>query len=89
MPDPRADIVRIIGHHGRVWQDGDLTDDVALGRGGLGLDSIALVELLFACERHFGFAFPATLLDGGPLTIGRLAGHARAQSGPGGHEPRG
>jgi acyl carrier protein len=49
-----------------------LPDDLRLGPGGLGLDSIALVELLLECEQRFGEPLAAELLVGEPLTIGRL-----------------
>lgn len=59
---------------------GDLGDlgDLRLGPGGLGLDSIALAELLLDCERRFGLATAAELLAGPPLTVGRLVAHVRA-----------
>lgn len=63
----------------------ELADDLRLGHGGLGMDSIALVELLLDCERRFGFRpgswRPADLLEGPPLTVGRLAAHVRAMAG--------
>jgi hypothetical protein len=49
----------------------DLPDDLRLGTGGLGLDSIAVVELLLECEQRFGIP-PMGFLDGAPLTVGRL-----------------
>ena len=56
--------------------NGALADDPRLGAGGLGLDSIAMVELLLDCERRFGV--PVTgLLEGPPLTVGRLISHVR------------
>lgn len=59
----------------------DLPADLRLGAGGLGLDSIALVELLLDCERRFGIPRPVELLDGPPLTIGRLVAHIRSAVG--------
>jgi acyl carrier protein len=56
----------------------ELPDDLHLGPGGLGLDSIALVELLLDCERRFGLADIAELLAGPPLTVGLLIAHTRA-----------
>lgn len=53
-------------------------DDLRLGAGGLGLDSIALVELLLVCERQFGIPRPVELLEGPPLTVGRLIACVRA-----------
>jgi acyl carrier protein len=55
----------------------DLPDDLRLGSGGLGLDSIALVELLLDCEQRFGIPRPAGLLAGEPLTVGLLVDHVR------------
>jgi len=50
-----------------------LADDVALsGAGGLGFDSVRLVELVFACEERFGVTIPADLLERGSLEIGAL-----------------
>ena len=65
-------------------RDGELLDGLALGRDGLGLDSIAIVELMLACEAALGIPFPATLFDTGPITVGRLVAHARAASNGGG-----
>jgi acyl carrier protein len=59
----------------------ELTGDLRLGAGGLGLDSIALVELLLDCERRLGLANVAELLAGPPLTVGLLVAHARAAAG--------
>lgn len=56
---------------------GTLADELQLGTGGLGLDSIAMVELLLDCERRFGVQ-TLDLLEGAPLTVGRLAAHLRA-----------
>jgi len=56
----------------------ELPGDLRLGAGGLGLDSIALVELLLDCERRFGLADVAELLAGPPLTVGLLIAQARA-----------
>ncbi len=62
----------------------DLPDNLPLGPGGLGLDSIALVELLLDCEYRFGIggiagiAGTAELLAGPPLTVDRLVAHIRA-----------
>ncbi len=60
----------------------ELPDDLRLGSGGLGLDSIALVELLLDCEQRFGIPRPVELLEGEPLTVGRLVTHVRAAAGP-------
>jgi acyl carrier protein len=58
-----------------------LSEDLRLGAGGLGLDSISLVELLLDCERRFGVS-PAELLAGEePLTIGCLLAAVRTATG--------
>lgn len=59
----------------------DLSDDLPLGPGGLGLDSIALVELLIECERRFGIPRPTDLLEVSPLTVGRLVSYVRDATG--------
>jgi acyl carrier protein len=56
----------------------ELPDALPLGAGGLGLDSIALVELLLECEERFRLPPALSLLEGPPLTIGLLVAHARA-----------
>jgi acyl carrier protein len=56
----------------------ELPDDLALGSGGLGLDSIAMVELLLDCEQRFAMPRAAELLAGPPLTWGRLVAHVWA-----------
>lgn len=60
---------------------GELPDDLRLGPGGLGMDSIALAELLLDCEQHLGIGSPVDLLEGPPLTVGRLVAYARDASG--------
>ncbi|HTG34773.1 MAG TPA: phosphopantetheine-binding protein [Thermoanaerobaculia bacterium] len=56
--------------------NGALPDDLRLGAGGLGLDSIAMVELLLDCERRFGISATG-LLEGPVITVGRLIAHVR------------
>jgi len=51
---------------------GELAPDLLLGAGGLALDSIAMAEVLLACEERFDIVMAAELLDGEPLTIARL-----------------
>ena len=51
-----------------------------LGANGLGLDSIALVEVLFACESTFQIAIAEELLAAkSPLTFGSLVEHIEAR----------
>jgi acyl carrier protein len=75
----RAGVAGVVLDHlvavcaGRVHADG-LADDTRLGRDGLGLDSIEIVELLLACEERYGTSVEP-LLDGGPLTFGRVVDH--------------
>jgi len=52
--------------------DSDLIDDVPLGSEGLGLDSIAIAEVLLDCERRFGVRL-TDLLDGPAITLARIA----------------
>ncbi len=57
----------------------ELSEDLPLGPGGLGLDSIGMVELLLLCEARFSVAVAGELLAGEPLTIGRLAACIRSR----------
>ncbi|MCU1347814.1 MAG: hypothetical protein JWO56_844 [Acidobacteria bacterium] len=45
---------------------------VALGGGGVNLDSIALVEVLLECEDRFGVTVAAEMLDRPSLSVGLL-----------------
>ncbi len=56
----------------------ELHTDTPLGSGGLGLDSIALVEVLLECEDRFGVAIAAEALAHSPLTVGSLLDKIRA-----------
>jgi acyl carrier protein len=56
----------------------ELRADTPLGSGGLGLDSIALVEVLLECEDHFGVEVAAEALGRSPLTVGLLLESIRA-----------
>lgn len=49
----------------------------SLGGGGLGLDSIALVEVLLECEDRFGVEVAAEVLAQSPLTVGLLVERIR------------
>ena len=52
---------------------GPIDDDLPLGSGGASLDSIAIAEVLLACEETFGIAISAELLGSdATLTVGRL-----------------
>jgi acyl carrier protein len=50
-----------------------LDDLTLLGEGGLGLDSVEIVELVLSCEERFGQTASEALFAGGPLTIARAA----------------
>ena len=50
-------------------------DELPLGSGGLGFDSVRLVELLLDCERELGLAFEPELLADPGLSIDKLAAH--------------
>jgi acyl carrier protein len=53
--------------------NGRLADGVSLGEAGLGLDSIEIVELVLDCEHRLARPGVAdTLLDAGPISLGRL-----------------
>ena len=60
--------------------DATLTPDLPLGADGLGLDSIALVEVLLECEEAFGIDLATDLLAGAPLTVGALARAVQART---------
>jgi acyl carrier protein len=57
----------------------ELPDDLLLGAEGLGLDSIALAELLLDCQQRFGVSVVA-LLEGEPLTLGRLVAYLERET---------
>jgi acyl carrier protein len=81
---PVEDVVRDLVRSRAALARGraELPDELRLGTGGLGLDSISLVELLLDCERRFGLPHPVDLLEGPPLTLGSLIAHVRAAAGP-------
>ena len=66
------DIVR--ARASRIVASGELPGNVALGADGLGLDSIAIAEVLLECEHRFGVSVIA-LLEEEPLTLTRLVAH--------------
>lgn len=55
-------------------------DETSLGEDGLGLDSIDLVELLLACEAHFGMPGAEALLKAAPIGIRQVADHFAASA---------
>ncbi|MGZ5433992.1 MAG: hypothetical protein ACXW5U_26815 [Thermoanaerobaculia bacterium] len=54
-----------------------LDEELPLGAEGLGLDSIAIAEVLLECEERFG-ASCGQLLESDGLTIARLVRHLGA-----------
>lgn len=82
MPDQTAvDAASVVRNLVRARVNGsrraaELADETAIGSTGLGLDSIAIVELLLECEAALGVPFPSAVFDGGPLTVRRLIDHA-------------
>jgi acyl carrier protein len=74
--DVGMEIRRLIKRHAvSSWEMSDLPDDLPLVDSGLGLDSVGVVELLVACEERFRIPFPADVLEGTPLTVGKLIDH--------------
>ena len=59
--------------------------ETPLVNGGYWLDSVALLEVIVACEAEFGIAFDpeADLRHGALATLGSLAGLIEAKSSPG------
>jgi acyl carrier protein len=62
--------------------DAELHDELPLGAEGIGLDSIAIVELLVACEHRWATSLPAELLEQVPLTIGTLLDYLQRPARP-------
>lgn len=59
----------------------ELSDDTPLDGRGVGLDSVARVELLLECEQEFDVRFAQSLLDEGGLTIRHIAACVREARG--------
>lgn len=55
----------------RLGVSSPITPDAVLGSDGLGLDSIAIAEVLMDCESRFGVEL-TDLLSATPLTVSRL-----------------
>lgn len=84
LPVPTAEALHELlrAHSPLAASHAALPAELPLGAGGLGLDSIAVVELLLACERRFGIAPSTELLAGPPLTVAGLLAHLRAAAPP-------
>ncbi len=63
-----ATVQEIIRGHG---VSSPITPDAVLGSDGLGLDSVAIAEVLMDCESRFGVEL-TDLLSDTPLTVGGL-----------------
>ena len=72
MSDQLHSILR--AHIGEV----ELRPDLPLGGSGLGLDSIALVEVLVDCEKKFGVTITEEILDQPSFTVGFLVERIQA-----------
>lgn len=57
--------------------DATLAPDLPLGSDGIGLDSIALAEVLLECEDAFGVKLAAEMLGTQNVTVGRLIEYVR------------
>ena len=57
-------------HAPSFWAERPLTDDLRLDDQGIGFDSVALVELIAACERELGIRLPSDLFLDDALTVG-------------------
>jgi acyl carrier protein len=55
------------------FSNSEIWEDVLLGEGGLSLDSVDIVEVIYACEKAFDMQVSTNLLKGPPLTIARVA----------------
>ncbi|MBI2526211.1 MAG: hypothetical protein HYV93_09540 [Candidatus Rokubacteria bacterium] len=68
-----AEVERLISRHApAAWSAGDRLAGLPLGDGGIGLDSLAMVDLLIACERTFQIQFSEEFLNRGTLTVSEL-----------------
>ena len=59
---------------------GELLGDVPIGAEGLGLDSIAIAEVLLDCQERFGVNVASLLEEEQPLTLRRLIAHLRQET---------
>lgn len=59
------------------WKPCDLIYGLPIHKGGLNLDSVAVFELMLACEKHFEVSIGEDLLEESdlPLTVGDLIGY--------------
>lgn len=69
-------------HAPSYWSDQPMPEQLRLDDGGIGLDSIGLVEVLLACERELGIRLPPDLLVDADMTVGRLHASLNAAARP-------
>jgi len=71
-----ARVRELVARFAPAAADGAIDDERPLaGAGGLGFDSVRVVELLLACEDELGVALPVEeVLRDAPLTTARLIG---------------
>jgi acyl carrier protein len=77
MPSPASIEHEILGILGRRHSRVALTPETSLGSEGMGLDSIAIVEVLLECEEHFGVLLASDMLSADGITIGGLTERVR------------
>jgi len=80
LKETRARIRAIVAGRIPSVKDHLADDTLPLGSGGLGLDSIQIVEILMLIEEDLGVTFPENWDPEGELTIEALAGFALRQS---------
>ncbi len=68
----RKRVSHSVSHH-------ELSGEVLLGSNGLGLDSIAIAEVLLDCQQQFGVNV-SSLLEGEPLTLARIVAHLEQET---------
>lgn len=78
MPSPAAIEREILDILGKRHSSVPLTAETSLGADGMGLDSIAIVEVLLECEEHFGVLLASDMLSAEGITIGWLTERVRA-----------
>jgi len=78
-----SDVVQIIGQSLNMpVPAGPITDDLPLGDGGLGLDSIKVIELVVRLEANYGISVPdEDLKQIYEYTIGQLSDLIVARAG--------
>ena len=75
--DSSNDVRAVIRRQASLSDDVGLPDDLALGSSGLGLDSVAIVELLLACELACGVRLGGDVFESTGVTVGALVSAVR------------